>query len=246
MTFNEVPWPTDERKRELMIARAFMRGFDHHVIAQSAPSLAPFEDLVQNDENDIDFTVMTSQGRQRMELAEVAPLKQHGGNFAKAPRSISTKQKAEAVVELVAKKSMRQGDVDRFLVLYATEQGFKVDVLTVERLRRHFEKTPPKFERVFFAGIHADLTTSFVSELFPGTPHHWFAGMTDEQLDGKSAAIHPLDMQVFFGDITAPLRVFYDGLPVEAQMTMSASAGLDLIHKLQSQPEGAPEAQSPS
>ncbi|CDX39182.1 hypothetical protein MPLA_290063 [Mesorhizobium sp. ORS 3359] len=218
-----------------MIARAFMRGFDHHVIAQSAPSFAPFEDLIQNDENDIDFTVKTSQGQKRMELSEVAPLKEHGGTFAKAPRSISTKEKAEAVVELVGKKSLRQGDVNRFLVLYATEQGFKVDVPTVERLRRHFQKTPPKFERVFFAGIHANLTTSFVSELFPGTPHHWLAEMTDAQLDGKSAAIHPFDMQVVFGEITAPLRVFYDGRPTEAQMTMSASTPLDFLHHLQKQ-----------
>ncbi|RVC78488.1 hypothetical protein EN745_18750 [Mesorhizobium sp. M4A.F.Ca.ET.022.05.2.1] len=237
VAFNEVPWPKTERARERMIAEAFVRGCNPPsvIIRASAPSFSPFGIPLQNEVDHLDFTVMTSQGKKLMELGEVAPLKQHGGKFANAPRSLSTKEKTEAVVKLLGKKSIRQGGPDRFLVLYATEHGFKLDPVTIERLRRLFQKIHPNFERVYFATVHGDGSAG-VFEIFPGVAHDWFAGMTDGQLDEKSAAIHPLDMQFVSGDVTMMLGVLYGKIRLEAQTAICLNARLDFMHQLRNEP----------
>lgn len=186
-----IEFPNDKAEREQLIANLFVKGFDGYVASQSEPSLAPFGPPQQNAEDDLDFTIESSQGVKLMELAEFAPLAVHGPKFSDAPLSIDPKEKADLAYELIHEKSAHQGGTDRFLVLYKTEYGFWLDPLAIERLRRMLAAKPPNFDRVYFVSPH-DLENASVSEIFPGKPHHIFGERTDEQLgQGMYQTPHP-------------------------------------------------------
>src|SRR5262249_9175101 len=134
-----VPFPVDKAERESLIANLFAKSFDQYVAGQSEPSLAPFSDLAQNHEADLDFTVQSSQGQKLLELAEFAPLQAHGPTFADAPKSLPPPVKAPLVVDVIKTKSAHQGGAGRILLLYTTEHGFWLDPITVEILRRSLQ-----------------------------------------------------------------------------------------------------------
>jgi len=188
-----IAFPKKQAEREVLVASLFVKAFERWVAGQSEPSLAPFGEPVQNDENDLDFTVETALGAMRMELTEFAPLREHGPRFADAPASLEPSEKAELALELVGMKSAHQGGEGRFLVIYNTEYGFWLDPLTIERMRRVLKDAPPRFERVYYVSIH-DLGNGSVSEIYPGTPHHIF-GEADLD-DGRVMIPHPAEFRV--------------------------------------------------
>jgi len=186
-------FPKEKAEREVLVAGLFVKAFDRWVAGQSEPSLAPFGEPVQNDENDLDFTLETTLGAMRMELAEFAPLTEHGPRFADAPTSLQPREKAALALELVVMKSDHQGGESRFLVIYNTEHGFWLDPMTIERMRRALQDAPPRFERVYYVSIH-DLGNGSASEIYPGTPHHIFG---EADLDAMNVTIpHPADFRV--------------------------------------------------
>lgn len=192
-TWFVIPFPDDKAERERLIAKLFVQAFDRWVATESDPTFAPFGEPEQNEENDLDFTVDTSVGSMKMELAEFAPLSDFGPRFADAPPSLHPREKAEHAIRLVEKKSAHQGGGRRFLVIYATEHGFWLDPNTIERMRRMFKDSPPRFDRVYWISIHS-LNEASVSEIFPGKPHHMFG---DADLDAGTIFIpHPKDLRV--------------------------------------------------
>jgi len=175
-------FPASKAERETLIATLFVKAFDHYVANQSEPSLAPFGEPKQNNEADLDFTVDTADGARLMELVEFAPLKEHGPKFADAPAAIDPNDKAPLVYDLIKGKSDHQGGPGRFLVIYATEYGFKLDPITIEKIRRLFSADAPNFERVYYLSIH-DAESGSVTEIFPGKPHVTFGKYSDEDLE---------------------------------------------------------------
>jgi len=191
-----IPFPHNKAEREQLIASLFVGSFDQYVAMESEPSLAPFTELTQNGENDLDFTVQTALGQMLMELAEFAPLAAHGPTFVHAPKSLHPSEKAARSFELIAKKSEHQGGNNRFLVLYVTEHGFWLDPISIEILRRRLINQAPQFERVYYVGVH-DLQTASVSEIFPGAPHHMFGEHADDVLEHMNVIIpHPTEMTI--------------------------------------------------
>lgn len=172
--------PGDTAERERLVADLFVNGFERWVATESEPSLKPFGAPVQNEENDLDFTVPTNLGEMLMELAEFAPLAEHGPKFESAPPSLPPKEKGALATALVSKKSGHQGGANRLLVLYVTEQGFWLDPFTIEWMRRLLTAKPPAFERVYYVSIHS-LTDASVSEIYPGQPNHNCVELTDEE-----------------------------------------------------------------
>ena len=189
-----IPFPKEKAEREVLVAGLFVKAFDQWVAGQSEPSLAPFGKPAQNEENDLDFTVDTALGAMRMELAEFAPLKEHGPRFADAPPSLQPPEKAALALELVGMKSDHQGGEGRFLVIYNTEHGFWLDPLTIEGMRRALKETPPRFKRIYYVSIH-DLGNGSVSEICPGAPHHMF-GEADLDAMRVLAMPHPTEFRV--------------------------------------------------
>jgi hypothetical protein len=193
-SFRPIEFPAGKAEREELIANLFAKAFDQWVAGESTPSLKPFSNLGQNQENDLDFTVTTSDGEKLMELVEFAPLDQHGPKFEDAPAEMSPRTKANLCSDVVQKKSDHQGGADRFLVIYATEHGFWLDAFTIEWMRRQLSANPPRFDRVYYISVH-DLESASVSEIFPGTPHHWFGELSDEKLDVIKVRLpHPKDV----------------------------------------------------
>ena len=173
--------PGSKARREQLVADLFVKSFESWVASESEPSLRPFGAPVQNQENDLDFTVSTGIGEVLMELAEFAPLAEYGRRFEAAPPAIPPQEKARLVAALVARKSAHQGGAGRILLLYVTEQGFWLDPCTIECMRRTLAADPPRFDRVFYLSLHG-LTEASASEIYPGTPHHHFGRLSDAQL----------------------------------------------------------------
>jgi hypothetical protein len=193
-----IPFPPTKADRELVVANMFVAGFNGYVANQSEPSLAPFAEVVQNEENDLDFTLVTSQGPMRMDLAEFAPLREHGPRFENAPLQLHPTQKVPLALELILSKSAHQGGRDRLLVLYNTEQAFWLDPVSIEKLRRKLSSAPPNFERVYFVSPH-NLTEGSVSEIYPGKPHHMFGELSDEAIGLMRTFIpHPTQLEPGF------------------------------------------------
>ena len=193
--WQRIEFPAQKAERERLIADLFVKAFDHFVLAQSEPLLAPFGAPKQNAENDLDFTVTTADGEKLMELAEFAPLQEHGPKFENAPNAIDPREKAPLALRLIELKSAHQGGAGRFLVLYSTEHAFKLtDPLTVEFLRRSLSASPPKFDRVYFLSVH-NLGEGSVTELYPGKPHPYFGRLPNEKLKHiRMQAPHPREM----------------------------------------------------
>lgn len=224
-----IKFPDSKAQREQLIARLFVEGFDQYVAMQSEPSLAPFGSPKQNEESDLDFTVMTTQGERLMELAEFAPLATHGPNFANAPTSLDPSDKAAHGFDLIQGKSAHQGGANRFLVLYVTEHGFWLDPFAIERLRRLLAKRPPEFDRVYYVSPH-DLESASVSEIYPGKPHHIFGDHTDEQLDQIRVHLpHPTEM-VVGRTVEWTGVVHWGGKPVPARMKIDIS-GIETLKR---------------
>lgn len=186
-----IGFPEDQAERENLVATLFIQSFERWVRGQSKPSFAPFGRINQNLENDLDFTVETAEGRKYMELAEFAPLREHGPKFDDAPLSLDPQEKAGLALELIQKKSAHQGGADRFLLIYTTEQGFWLDPITIERMRRELAQHAPRFDRVFYTSLH-DQDSASTSEVFPGTSDHLFGEL---DLDHVNVFLpHPMQM----------------------------------------------------
>jgi hypothetical protein len=199
-----IEFPAQKAERERLIAQLFVGSFGHYVALESEPSLAPFGQPRQNEEDHLDFTVATAVGEKLMELAEFAPLRAHGPRFADAPLALDPKEKWQLAIELVQQKSDHQGGADRILVLYATEHAFWLDPMTIERMRRDLTKSAPRFDRIYYVSVHS-LEQASVSEIYPGKPHHMFGGETDEELDRHRMTMpHPTEWRL------GEARVMYD------------------------------------
>ncbi|MXP14028.1 hypothetical protein GRI44_04610 [Altererythrobacter confluentis] len=233
-TWFVIPFPEDKAERERLIANLFAKAFDRWVATETDPTLAPFGQPKQNEENDLDFTIDTSAGPMQMELAEFAPLSVFGPRFTDAPTSLQPHEKAEHAIELIGMKSAHQGAVGRFLVIYSTEHGFWLDPITIERMRRAFQESPPRFDRVYWISIHS-LTEASVSEIYPGKPHHFFG---DADLDaGRIFIPHPADLRVVtsvewqgsvgWGMLRIPAKITlnYDGASTIGEIRMTDPFG---------------------
>ena len=177
-----------------MLAEMFVRAANNRIDLESpGPRYAPFKDLVQNLEDDLDFTICTGQGKKLMDLTEFAPLKEHGPKHADAPRQLQPSAKKEFPLALVERKSNHQGAAGRFLVVYMTEERFWIDAATSELVRRALKSQPPKFDRVYSL-TPLGQKSGVVEEIFPGCPKPAFEMLTTEQLRQMQAnTVHPLN-----------------------------------------------------
>jgi hypothetical protein len=207
-----IDFPSEKRRRELMIAEMFVRGANQLIMHESPeqPRYPPFSGLVQNDENDLDFTITTSLGVKLMDLAEFAPLDRHGPQFKDAPRQLDQATKSDLLLEIVRRKSAHQGGLNRLLLIYATEYGFKVDLITIEIMRKGLNREPPQFDRVYYISVHNTVDGS-VWEIFPGTPHHTLGEWSEQDLRRlRTHFPHPDDL-IEKWEVTGTMHVPFYG-----------------------------------
>lgn len=181
-----VSFPADKEARERMIADLFVGN-----VARFDAEIGPLTNLVQNPEDDLDFTVQTGLGPKLLELAEFAPLSDLGVRYDNAPRQFSkVPELATLYHRLIMNKSAHQGGPDRWLLTYKTHDAFFVPPLVQELERRMLEANPPRFERVYFLSPH-DATGATVFTIYPGRPHSFFTEMSNDRLAAMS--LHRVD-----------------------------------------------------
>lgn len=186
-----VEFPEGKREREAMIATLFVSN-----AGRFADPLAPFSQLVQLPEDNLDFSVQTQRGQMYLELAEFAPLSDLGVTYETAPRHLSIGDLADLLCRRIREKSVKQGRSDCLLVIYKTHARFLVPPPAIELVRRRLQPDRPKFHKVYFLSPH-DQTGATVSEVFPGTPHSFFSRRSDAAL--ASATWWRFDFDEFVG-----------------------------------------------
>lgn len=93
---------------------------------------------VQNDENDIDFSIETNLGSMGLELVEYAPVGKLGFAGPK-PTEFSPIERAREVTELIAKKSEKyrhyQKHAHLMLLIYVTDNAWALDHFTLQAVQ---------------------------------------------------------------------------------------------------------------
>lgn len=145
--FQQVAFPTDKAEIERLIASAFVQ-----CIAQMpGPGGARLQmsDLVQNTEDDFDFSVTLPDGPAYLELMEAAPLQ---GPYEKAPAQYKPYEYASKVLVRIGEKASsypRAGVHRIYLLVYVTHFAFILSPSTINCLRYWLGSLPSPFAGVF-------------------------------------------------------------------------------------------------
>lgn len=120
--------------------------------------------LEQNQENHVDFSVYTQNGRRMLELMEVAPLEK--GGFEGVSQIQKPYDLAKWVYENLKGKSDKYGPLAKqtILLIYTTDDRFSLGELG-ESILRHWSNTKSQnFESIFlFKSANEDGTVSVIS-----------------------------------------------------------------------------------
>lgn len=95
-------------------------------------------DPIQNEENDIDFTIETNLGQMGLELVEYAPVGKAGFSGHK-PTDFNPVDRGREVIGLIAKKNMRYQHYKKFphlmLLVYVTDNAWALDQFTLSAIQ---------------------------------------------------------------------------------------------------------------
>ena len=193
-------FPADKAERERMIADLFVL---NRAIPRGDDKFGPFANPRQNDENDLDFTIETSDGAKLLELAEFAPLAALKTSYQKAPRQLTMRDCAQLFFELIMKKSKHQGGANRLLLIYKTHDAFFVSPPVQELVLRWLRKSAPQFDSIYYLSP-SDATGATVFVIFPRNQPGMFATMPDEKLENLSLTLVDFDEVVRGNEPEAP------------------------------------------
>lgn len=176
-----VDFPSEKEKIEELIVNLFLYATQH-----IEDELKPFSDPIQNQENDIDYSMNCAKGPVFVELTEFAPLGELGlKKHTDAPGQFSVGQMAQAAYNLIMKKSGRYSVENKILIVYKTQEEFFITPPVREMLRRMFEKNgAPTFWRVYGLSPHST-TMASIDMIYPNKPHDFFTHLPDDQLAAK-------------------------------------------------------------
>jgi hypothetical protein len=193
--------PSKKDVREKLIAELFVGS-----IAKVPDPLNPFSDLIQNSENDLDFTVTTSRGLRKFDLIEFASLQAFAGKYANAPADTNAGQLADLACDCIASKMY--GSSNHLLVVYVTDAAFHIDPPVEEIIRRQLETNPPaSLERVYFlpmTNMSGAIEAPFVFTLYPAKPHYQFGTWNLQELRAGTIQ-RPFAPRSFLSGSAAPV-----------------------------------------
>ncbi len=157
-----------ERKDDIeqFIAECFVNAMNKTAGPDEAIS-----NLVQNHESNLDFTVDIGGKEALLELTEFAPLNEFGGDYGKVPNSYQPGQRAQLYLDLLRKKSQKQGGAKRILLTYATHDNFTLCMWAAEIVKRQLQTETLRFDAVYDLIVHPDgegsIETVYPSDLNP-------------------------------------------------------------------------------
>jgi hypothetical protein len=146
--FQQLPFPADKSESEKLIAQGFVAAIA--TLPASQGQALKITDLVQNGENDFDFSLNVEGVPSYLELVEAAPLK---GPYEKAPGQYSVYVFAEQVLANIGGKASKYsgGNIGKplYLLVYVTHWTFIFSDSVIQCLRYWLGSIPSPFTGVF-------------------------------------------------------------------------------------------------
>jgi hypothetical protein len=146
--FQQLQFPADKAATEKMVAEGFVSAIGA-MPANSGQALK-ITDLVQNGENDFDFSLTIEGVASYLELVEAAPLT---GPYEKAPDKYSVYDFAQQVLAKIGDKAARYpkggGGKPLYLLVYVTHWAFLFSDSVIQCLRYWLASLPSPFAGVF-------------------------------------------------------------------------------------------------
>jgi len=173
-SFQRIEFPRTKDEIEEFIVKAF--------VGNSAGMPLQIVDFSQNDENDFDFTIRTTEGTKYLELMEVAPLENLRGSYAQAPDRYKPYDFALYVAGKIIGKSERyEGSAGSqiCLLIYITDWAFTLSE-TVIALLQHWAATTSQSFQYVFCYSPFDRVTGDAKLIYP-TPAEFWNGFDPEQ-----------------------------------------------------------------
>lgn len=173
LEFQQIDFPRTKDEVEAFIVRSFLNSSGSLPLA--------IDNFSQNEQNDFDFTINTSEGRKYLELMEIAPLENLRGSYQSAP----SKYKPYDFAEYIFKKMM--GKSDKYqgaassnicLLIYITDWAFTLSETIVALLQYWAAHKQHSFQYVFcYSPI--DQNAGVTKLIFP-TPLEFWSGFNPE------------------------------------------------------------------
>ena len=164
MTKMQLHLPTDKASIERHVAAQFAidaRAYDLPDQILSKP--------IQNEENDIDFTVETNHGAMGLELVEYAPVGKRGFAGPK-PSDSSPVERARQVIGLIVKKNTKYRHYKKFqqlmLLIYVTDNAWALDHFTLRTIQFLARTENTTFDFITYYKPMVD-TSGIVYRLYP-------------------------------------------------------------------------------
>jgi len=177
VTWQTASFSSQKEEIEAGVAEGFLREVDRQQLFSFTVNA-----VRQNLQNDLDFTLETSEGGKYLELMEIAPLTDNGGRYDEATGSYNPYDRSSGIMSEVLKKSRRYRstatDTPILLVVYNTHWAFDLGDTALMLLQYFAQATEHCFERIYFYRPSSERSGT-AYDVFPTPPEHW-AGFNPE------------------------------------------------------------------
>lgn len=146
--FQQLQFPKEKQQTEAMVASGFVACIE--TLPGPDGQLLKMSNLVQNDENDLDFSVTVNGVASYLELVEAAPL---NGPYEKAPSQYTVGAFAQQVLASIGDKAARYSGSrpgkPLYLLVYVTHWAFIFSDSVIQCLRYWLGMLPSPFTAIF-------------------------------------------------------------------------------------------------
>jgi hypothetical protein len=190
LQFLRVEFPRTKDEIEEYIVNSFLKN--------SAALPLKINGQVQNQQNDFDFTIDTSEGKKYLELMEIAPLENLRGSYDRAPSSYKPYEFAAYIFQKMMGKSAKyQGAASSkiCLLIYITDWSFTLSETVIALLQYWAVQTEHSFENVFcYSPI--DQHNGVTKLIFPTPKEYWSKFDPSAYLENEVINFSPLKWEI--------------------------------------------------
>jgi len=177
ISFEAIRFPQQKEKNEAFIANRFVA----HFVDQKYLAFR-IHRIDQNEINNLDFTLRTSQGNKYLELMEIAPLEHIKGAYEEAPNYYNVYDFAQSVHEKIMKKSNSYRSVGKsniILLIYPTDYKFVLSDTATALLQYWTLIKSHYFQYIFYFALFDD-KTGMSHTIYPAS-RDYFVGFDENK-----------------------------------------------------------------